>query len=74
MGRYTPIDEVALPYNRAPRQSDAVDFEGGKYHHSIESFQAPFLAAPTIELIDYSFVTKKHVITTRRRRGGRREF
>jgi len=67
MGQYTPIDEVKLPYNRAPRHSQAVDFDGGKFHHTIESFHAPFWAAESIEIVDYSFVKKKHVILTRRK-------
>jgi hypothetical protein len=67
MGTYTPMEKVKLPYNRAPRQSEAVQFDGGKFHHSIESFHAPFWAAEDIEVVDYSYNKKKHIILTRRK-------
>lgn len=68
-GRYTPMEEVKLPYNRAPRQSEVVDFKGGKFHHTKESFHAPFLAAPSIEVMDYKFANNKHIILSRRKTG-----
>ena len=42
MGKYTPMEECTLPYNRAPRKTPAGEFSGGKLHHSISSFLAPF--------------------------------
>jgi SAM-dependent methyltransferase len=68
MGSYTPIEKVKLPYNRAPRQSDAVQFDGGKFHHTIQSFHAPFWAAESIEVVDYRYAKKKHIILTRRKK------
>lgn len=67
MGSYTPIEKVKLPYNKVPRHSPVIQFEGGKFHHSIESFHAPFLAAKGIEIINYSFNKNKHIIHTRRK-------
>ncbi len=64
-GSYTNPLLVKLPYNRAPRLTDAVDFTGGKYHHTTESFMAPFLAAQGVEIKDYAFIRKNHVLTTR---------
>ena len=65
MGTYTPMEAVRLPYNRAPRRTDAVDFRGGKYHHTITSFCAPFWKAPSIEVVRYSFVGNQHILVTR---------
>ena len=33
MGTYTPMENAALPFNRAPRSTETIDFSGGKYHH-----------------------------------------
>lgn len=65
MGSYTNPLKVALPYNRAPRLTDAVDFTGGKYHHTIESFQAPFRKARNVTLGEYRFVRNNHILETR---------
>lgn len=66
MGTYTPIDKVKLPYNRSPRKTDAVDFTGGKYHHTIQSFLTPFWKAQNVEIARYSFINNLHVLVTRR--------
>lgn len=69
MGSYTPPEETKLPLNRAPRKTATVDFPGGKYHHSIESFHAPFWRARNVEIERYWFVGNTHVLVTRRARG-----
>jgi SAM-dependent methyltransferase len=69
MGRYTPMKEVVLPYNRAQRQSRTVEFEGGKFHHSIESFHRPFWYAENVEIVSYSFERNQHILVTRWTRG-----
>lgn len=66
MGTYTPMEEVKLPYNRAPRKSETVDFHGGKYHHTIQSFLTPFWKANNVKLVNYSFFQNLHVLVTRR--------
>lgn len=66
-GTYTDPQQVALPYNRAPRHTDAVDFRGGKFHHSEQSFLAPFRLARNVRMIEYRFVRNQHVLETRRR-------
>lgn len=66
MGTYTPMDEVKLPYNRAPRRTDAVDFAGGKYHHTIESFLTPFWKAEGVKVGDYRFVGNLHILMSTR--------
>lgn len=68
MGTYTPMEEVKLPYNRAPRHTSAVDFDGGKYHHDIRSFCAPFWEAAGVTVVRYSFMGNLHVLVTRRER------
>jgi SAM-dependent methyltransferase len=65
MGRYTPMREAVLPYNRAPRQTGTIDFEGGKFHHSIESFHRPFWYASNVEIVAYSFQGNQHILVTR---------
>ena len=65
IGRYTPMSEAVLPYNRAPRRSRTVDFEGGKFHHSIESFHRPFWYAQNVEIVAYSFQGNQHILVTR---------
>jgi SAM-dependent methyltransferase len=69
MGTYTPMEEAALPFNRAPRKTETIDFTGGKYHHTVESFHAPFWRAETVDVVSYSFVGNMHIITTRAKRG-----
>jgi SAM-dependent methyltransferase len=68
IGRYTPMSEAVLPYNRAPRQTGTIDFEGGKFHHSIESFHRPFWYARNVEIVSYSFQGNQHILVTRRAR------
>jgi ubiquinone/menaquinone biosynthesis C-methylase UbiE len=65
MGTYTNPLQVALPYNRAPRLTDAVDFTGGKYHHSIETFMLPFRKAANVKLGEYRFIRNNHILETR---------
>lgn len=65
MGSYTPMEDSKLPYNRSPRKTDAVDFEGGKYHHTIQSFLAPFWKAQNVDIKRYSFFNNLHVLITK---------
>lgn len=53
--------EVALPYNRAPRLIDTVEFTGGKYHSDIQSFLAPFWKA---KIVDYRIIRNNHILLT----------
>ncbi len=64
-GSYTNPLKVRLPYNRAPRLTDAVDFTGGKYHHDITSFLLPFRKARDVEIGEYRFVRNTHILETR---------
>lgn len=67
MGRYTPVDEVVLPYNWVPRDTGAVKFSGGKFHHTRESFEAPFRKARNVEIVSYDFgVGNLHILVSRR--------
>ena len=68
MGSYTPMKKVKLPYNRSPRKTDAVDFKGGKYHHTIQSFLTPFWKAKNVTVISYSFLKNQHVLVTKKDR------
>ncbi|NNF43084.1 MAG: class I SAM-dependent methyltransferase [Phycisphaerales bacterium] len=65
-GTYTNPLKVALPYNRAPRLTDAVDFTGGKYHHDINSFLTPFRKAKGVKMGAYRFVRNNHILETQR--------
>jgi SAM-dependent methyltransferase len=65
-GTYSNPLQVALPYNRAPRMTDAVDFTGGKYHHDINGFLTPFRKASNVRLGDYRFIRNNHILETRR--------
>jgi SAM-dependent methyltransferase len=65
MGTYTPMDEAKLPYNRSPRLTETVDFRGGKYHHTIQSFLTPFWKAENVVIVNYSFLGNQHVLITR---------
>ncbi|AQT69606.1 Demethylmenaquinone methyltransferase [Anaerohalosphaera lusitana] len=67
MGTYTPMKNVKLPYNRSPRKSDTIDFSGGKYHHTIQSFLTPFWKASNVEVKKYSFFNNLHVLITRKK-------
>ncbi len=64
-GGYTNPLKVRLPYNRAPRLTDAVDFTGGKYHHDITSFLLPFRKARNVKLGEYRFIRNTHILETR---------
>ncbi len=63
-GTYTNPLKVALPYNRAPRLTDAVDFTGGKFHHDVNSFLAPFRKARNVRLADYRYIRNHHILET----------
>ena len=65
MGTYTLMEEVKLPYNRSPRKSETVDFHGGKYHHTIQSFLTPFWKTPNVVIVSYSFFNNLHFLITR---------
>jgi hypothetical protein len=45
-----------------------MDFEGGKFHHSIESFHRPSWYAENVEILSYSFPGNQHILVTRRTR------
>jgi SAM-dependent methyltransferase len=66
MGSYTPPEEAELPLNRSPRRTGTVDFHGGKYHHSVESFLTPFWTSSNLEIEDYRFLRNQHILVTRR--------
>ncbi len=66
MGAYTPMEQCKLPYNRSPRKTDAVDFSGGKYHHTIETFHEPFWAASNVRVVDYCFKNNLHILISAR--------
>jgi SAM-dependent methyltransferase len=66
VGTYTSMDDAKLPYNRCPRKTEAVDFLGGKYHHDIKSFTAPFWKAADVNVLEYSFVRNMHILVTKR--------
>ena len=70
MGTYTEMEQVKLPYNRAPRATPTVDFRGGKYHHTIQSFLAPFWKASNVDVVEYRFFQNLHVLVTRLQRKG----
>ena len=63
-GTYTNPVKVSLPYNKAPRLTDTVDFTGGKYHHDIQSFLLPFKKAQNVKILDYRFIRNNHIIET----------
>lgn len=66
MGSYGPIGNAKLPMNWTPRRTDAVEFLGGKFHHSIRSFVAPFEMSPKITILTYRFEAKMHVMVSAR--------
>lgn len=66
MGQYTSPQDVVLPLNKAPRKTATVDFRGGKFHHSIESFHAPFWKAHNVVVVGYSFVGNMHILISAR--------
>lgn len=63
-GSYTNPLEVKLPYNRAPRLSETVDFTGGKYHSDIQTFLKPFWKAKGVQIVDYRFIRNNHILYT----------
>jgi ubiquinone/menaquinone biosynthesis C-methylase UbiE len=65
MGSYTNPLNVSLPYNRAPRLTETVDFTGGKYHHTIQSFLTPFWKAANVRVVDYRFLRNTHILESR---------
>ena len=64
MGTYTPMQDVKLPYNRCPRKTESVDFRGGKYHHTIQSFLTPFWKSSNVKVSKYSFCNNLHILVT----------
>ncbi len=72
-GTYTNPLKVALPYNRAPRLTEAVDFTGGKYHHDITSFLSPFRKASNVKLGAYRFIRNNHILETSAQAGTARD-
>jgi len=68
IGTYTPMEEVKLHYNRCPRKTEAVDFHGGKYHHTIRSFLVPFWKAKNVKIVKYQFFDNLHFLITKRMR------
>lgn len=66
IGTYTEMENAKLPYNRCPRKSDSVDFKGGKFHHSIQSFLAPFWKASNVAIVRYSFINNMHILVTKK--------
>ena len=69
MGSYTPPEETRLPLNKQPRKTPALDFSGGKFHHSVQTFLAPFWEAEGVEVHKYRFESTRHILTTRRADG-----
>ncbi len=65
MGTYTSMEDAKLPFNRSPRKTESVDFRGGKYHHSVQSFLVPFWKAGNVKIIRYSFFENLHFLITR---------
>lgn len=65
MGTYTDMDNAKLPYNRSPRKTKTVDFRGGKYHHTIQSFLTPFWKARNVAVVSYQFVGNLHILITK---------
>lgn len=63
-GTYTNPLEVALPYNRAPRLTETVDFTGGKFHSDIQTFLCPFWKSDIVKILDYRFIRNNHILLT----------
>jgi SAM-dependent methyltransferase len=66
MGTYTDMDNAKLPYNRSPRKTETVDFRGGKYHHTIQSFLTPFWKSHDVKVVSYQFVGNMHILLTKK--------
>lgn len=65
MGTYTPLEDVKLPMNWAPRKTETLDFDGGKFHHTKASWMAPFEKAQGVEVVDYKFELNLHILDTK---------
>ncbi len=65
-GKYTNMNESVLPYNRSPRKTKAVNFLGGKFHHSIVSFLKPFEKCKSVEIDQYWFKNNLHFLVTKK--------
>ncbi len=65
MGSYTPADEVTLPLIQVSRHTEALQADGGHYHHTVQSFRAPFLKAKNVHVEDYRFFGNQHFLITR---------
>jgi len=63
-GTYTEMENSVLPYNRSPRKSPTIDFLGGKFHHSIQSFTTPFQKINDIEIKEYIYKNNLHILVT----------
>jgi len=64
MGTYTEMENVKLPYNRSPRKSEAVDFSGEKFHHSIQSFLVLFWKASNVKTVNYFYKKNRYFLWT----------
>ena len=64
-GTYTPPEETkGLPTNLCPRQTEALDFRGGKFNHSPVTFLEPFLALSSAQVAFYQFLHGRHTLVT----------
>ncbi|MDX1455248.1 MAG: class I SAM-dependent methyltransferase [Gammaproteobacteria bacterium] len=68
MGTYTDMEDAVLPFNRSPRKTEAVDFTGGKYHHTVTSFLEPFWNADGVKIVRYMFFNNLHYLATTRKK------
>lgn len=66
MGRYVPMENTRLPLNHLPRRTAALDFHGGKFHHTPGSFVAPFLQAHGVWIRKYAYEQGRHTLLTAR--------
>jgi hypothetical protein len=66
MGKYAPMSETRLPLNRVPRRTPALDFHGGKFHHTPGSFTSPFLAADGVRIRKYVYEPGRHTLLSER--------
>jgi SAM-dependent methyltransferase len=67
LGTYTPPQETkGLPINLRPRKTDGVDFRGGKFNHSPQSFLSPFLSLRNSSIASYSFHSGRHTLITKK--------
>ena len=66
MGSYTDPKNTKLPLNRKARKTPAIEFSGGKYHHSVSASLQPFWSAQNVAIKKYSFISTRHILTTAR--------